>query len=171
MKKAIIYLSLLLSVHTAIAATDSTGNLIDQVKLLREAIYQRDKAATKTFFDFPFTDADFWQQAGLRNLSDKKSPITAALFDLYFDKIFTKDFIHAFLKIKTKELYEKGVYKTEEFTDDPEEYYSMEADYDKEKQTIILDFRGHDPKIEDGGEDNITFMFKMVDNQLKYDPI
>jgi hypothetical protein len=174
MKKTILYLCLLLSTHTALAATDSTGTWIDQVRTLRDAIYKRDKETTKTFFTFPYNNVEFWYIVGVPKLAEKEAPVTEKSFDLYFDKIFDKAFVTSFLKIKTKDLYEKGTSKTAEFTDDQEEFYSMEATYDKAKQTVTLELSGYNKKADPeigGGEYAIFYVFKIQSGKLKFDKI
>lgn len=171
MKRTILYLCLLLSAHTAIAATDTTGTWVDQVRTLRDAIYQRNKETTKTFFTFPYNNVEFWYIVGVPNLAEKEAPVTEKLFDLYFDKIFDKKFMTSFLKIKTKDLYEKGISKTAEFTDDQEEYYSMEATYDKDEQTVTLQLSGYNKKADPeygGGEYAIFYTFKIVGGKLRF---
>lgn len=174
MKKTILYLCLLLSTHTALAATDSSGTWIDQVKTLRNAIYRRDKETTKTFFTFPYNNAEFWYIVGVPNLAEKEAPVTEKYFDLYFDKIFDKAFITSFLKIKTKDLYEKGSSQTAEFTDDQAEYYSMEATFDKAAQTVTLQLSGYNKKADPeagGGEYAIFYVFKIQSGKLKFDKL
>lgn len=174
MKRTLLYICLLLCAHTAIASPDTTGTWIDQVRTLRDAIYQRDKETTKTFFNFPYNNAEFWYMVGVPNLAEKEAPVTEKSFDLYFDKIFDKQFITAFLKIKTKDLYEKGTSKTAEFTDDQEEYYSMEATYDKDEQTVTLQFSSYNKKSDPeygSGEYAIFYVFKIKAGKLRFDKI
>lgn len=174
MKRTILYLCLLLSTHTALAATDSTGTWIDQVRTLRDAIYKRDKETTKTFFTFPYNNPEFWYIVGVPNLAEKEAPVTEKSFDLYFDKIFDKAFVTSFLKIKTKDLYEKGTSQTAEFTDNQEEFYSMEATFDKAEQTVTLRISGYNKKADPelgNGEYAIFYVFKIQSGKLKFDKI
>ncbi|WP_343688908.1 hypothetical protein [Chitinophaga sp.] len=170
MKRHLLYLCLLLSAHTAFAATpaDTTGTWIDQLRILRDAIYHRDKATTKTFFTFPFKDDQFWAFTAT-NLYDKKSPVTEQLFDRYFDKIFPKQFIDAFLKIKTKQLYETGEDQTRLQTDDQKESYLLTANYDKTEQTVSLSYIVNIKDKEEPIEYAITYIFKIVKGKLKFD--
>lgn len=172
MKRHLLYLCLLLSAPSAFAApntpADTTGTWINQVRILRDAIYHRDKATTKTFFNFPVKDDEFWAFT-VPNLYDKKSPVTEQLFDRYFDKIFPKHFIDAFLKIKTKELYETGDYQTGHYTDDKKEFYTLEARYDKTEQTVSLSYIVNIKGEEEPIEYAITYIFKIVNGKLKFD--
>jgi hypothetical protein len=174
MKKTILYLCLLLVTHTAFAATDSSGTWIDQVRTLRDAIYKHDKETAKTFFTFPYNNPEFWYIFGVPKLAEKEAPLTEKSFDLYFDKIFDKAFVTSFLKIKTKDLYEKGTANTAELTDDHEEYYNMEATFDKAKHTLTLQLSGYNKKNDPelgGGEYAIFYVFKIKDGKLKFDKI
>ncbi|SFW86645.1 hypothetical protein [Chitinophaga sancti] len=180
MKRHILYLCLILSAHSAMATmashntTDTTSSWIDQIRTLRDAIYHRDKETTKTFFSFPFNSAEFWYIVDVPHLAEKEAPVTEKSFDLYFDKIFDKAFITSFLKIKTKDLYEKGSSKTAEFTDDQAAFYSMEATFDKEEQTVTLQLSGYNKKVDPeigGGEYAIFYVFKLKSGKLKFDKI
>ncbi|WP_343688907.1 hypothetical protein [Chitinophaga sp.] len=174
MKKTILYLCLLLSTHTALAPSDSTGTWIDQVRTLRDAIYKKDKETAKTFFTFPYNNPEFWYIFDVPKLAEKEAPLTGEYFDRYFDKIFDKAFITSFLKIKTKDLYEKGTAQTAELTDDQKEFYNMEATFDKTAQTVTLHLSGYNKKADPetgGGEYAIFYVFKIQSGKLKFDKV
>lgn len=169
MKRHLLYLCLIFLAHSAMAATDTTITWIDQVRTLRDAIYHRDKETVKTFFNFPFKDDQFWEYARQSQLSEKKPAVTEKLFDLYFDEIFDKKFISTFLKIKTKDLYEKDTAKSPEFTEDQEDYYYMEATYDEDEQRLELALRGYNNVVDDPSDWSRFLVFRLVDGKFKFE--
>lgn len=148
MRTFILYLCFLLTAHTTFAATDSTW--IAQVRTLRDAIYQRDKAKAAPFF----------------------SP-SEKLFDSKFDRQFNKEFISSFLKIKTKELFEKGETATADFTNDNIHFYKMVASYEAATLTLEVNYavrQADDGKYHDsdGGYSYIS-IFKFINGQLLFE--
>lgn len=178
MKKIILYCSLIFGAHTAFAATDSTW--IDQVRVLRDAIYQHDKEKVKTFFDLPMkTEPEFWFNVGLPKLGQEEAPLTAERLDRNFDHIFDEQFVKALLKLKTKELYEKGTTTTPAFSDTKYASVSMEATYDSKEHTVTFTLNGRqivkgDNNNTDAGEDtdagafSLFYVFRIVGNHLKF---
>lgn len=185
MQKLILSLLLLLAATTNLSATplsDTTLSWIDQVRDLRDAIYHRDKEKVKKYIGFPVTGNNaLWyivrdevtdstiNVAVFDKLADKDSPLTEKLFNLYFDQIFYKKFITSFLKIKTKELYEKGETETPEFSEDQQDFYRMSASFDAKEQTLTLSISGHtvSNQDEDYGEYAFIYTFLIIKGQLQ----
>ena len=93
-----------------------TSYWVDNFRQFRDALYKNDKSKAKEFVDLPFKNEgnEIWYLAYADNekASDKLEqtvkPFSEKDFDKYFDKIFTKNLIKCFLKIKTDDLYKKG---------------------------------------------------------------
>lgn len=184
MKRIIPYLLLLLF---AVTTNGFAQSWIDQLKTFRDAVYQRDKETAKQFFNFPLSNLDggFWYSATedakgdtynhLVRLAEKNYPLTEQLFDLYFDQIFNKKFITSFLKLKTKELHEKGGTKTMELSTDNVHFYHMNADYDASSATLTLRIFGHSTEkdengelLDNGGEYCYSYQFVIKNGRLKF---
>jgi len=182
MKKAFLYLTLLLLFSTTASSAQSW---IDQLKTFRDAVYQRDKEKVKQFFTLPVADPgnEFWLaaqeetnkdiQKHLQKLYEKHYPLTEELFMLYFDQIFHKKFIACFLKLKTKDLYEKGETVSPEFSDDNGHLYNMSASYDPktEELTMIVNYH-YAEKVGNGEYDPVEYshiyQFRVIKGQLKF---
>lgn len=182
MHKLILCLFLLLFTVNdlfANAPSDTTLPWIEQVKDFRDAVYRRDKERAKKYISFPVNgNHSLWyivrdEQTDKNSntfdkLAEKNSPLTEKLFDAYFDQIFFKRFVSTFLKIKTKELYEKGETTTPEFSGNAE-IYQMSATFDAEEQTVTLNIFGR--TIADEGEEHGEFAyiykFALIKGQLK----
>lgn len=187
MKKVYLYLILLLFVNTTATFAQSW---VDQLKTFRDAVYQRDKETAKQFFTFPVSNPgnDFWGVAlddakgdthtHIERLSTKQYPLTEELFMLYFDQIFHKKFITSFLKLKTKELYEKGETATPEISEDKIHFYRMSANYDSHTGEITLSIDGHSEQkdkngeyLDNGGEYNYIYKFRIIKGFLKFESV
>lgn len=177
MKTFILYCCFIFGAQTAFAATDSTW--IDQVRSLRDAIYKHDKEKVKTFFDLPMkVDQEFWYNVGLPKLGESAAPLTAAHLDRNFDHIFDEQFVKAFLKVKTKELYEKGTTITPTFSDTNYSSISMEVTYDSKEHTVTFTLNGRqivkgengntDAEDNDAGAFSLFYIFRIVNNHLKF---
>ncbi|WP_440135032.1 hypothetical protein [Chitinophaga sancti] len=121
MKHSFLCLAFLLLTATCVfSQTTKDSTWIEQFKIFRDGIYHHDKETVKQFFDFPIKGDYCWSYARMNIANDDKatdnalqklekniSPLTEKLFDLYFDQIFSKEFISSLIKIKTKELFQK----------------------------------------------------------------
>jgi len=101
-------------------------------------------------------------------LDENVKPFTDNDFDKYFDKIFTKQLIKCFLKIKTDELYENGKSESPEIKDSLTTY-KLYVIFDKTDKTIELNLATKTPyKISDteyeAGESNFIYRFKILKN-------
>lgn len=101
---------------------------VNSLKKFRQAVYQNDNQVIKEFIDFPVNSDEIWYLTGEEN--HKKAAFTEKDFDKYQSKIFDKMFIQALLKVKTKELAEKGKYTTEDLKDG-DSTYEMSASFEK----------------------------------------
>ncbi|MFN5476677.1 MAG: hypothetical protein ACK484_08830 [Sphingobacteriales bacterium] len=115
----------------------------------RDAIYQRNKAKAKAFFDFPMDTADgeLWYLAlgGFSNATDVAATskyFTAKDLDRYFDHVFPSDLVKGFLKVKIKELYNTGHSESPEWKKD-QKTYQLRARYDRESSEIELNLSIH----------------------------
>lgn len=167
-----------------------------QFKALRDAIYQRNKEAVKQYFDFPLPH-QFWHTT----LVDRESydsgmvqqmvkwgsqelKVSDQLFTLYFDQFFNHKFIKCLLKIKTKDLFEKGFSRTENYAGEMYAgevwYYQLVVQFNREKQYIRIamyeendaalhpetDEYGVPLKTALGGSSDL--IFQILDGQLKF---
>ena len=176
-----ILTSLIVSSNNKIKA-DST-KWIDNFKEFRIAVYKKDRVKVKKFIDFPVLSQgnQIWYLAyqgnekALNLLNDKTKPFTEKDFDLYFDKIFSKFFINAILKIKTNELNNKGEVQSIELSDGNATTYKMIATFDKSTHSLNLNLasntimKGTNGEILDGGEFSIMYQFEIsLNGQLKF---
>ena len=160
---------------------DST-KWINNFKEFRNAVYKKDKAKVKKFINFPVLSSgnQIWYLAyngnekALNLLNDKTKPFTEKDFYLYFDKIFSKLFINAILKIKTNELNNKGETESIELNDGKATTYKMIATFEKSTYSLSLNLASNtiekdtNGEILDGGEFNIIYQFEISSTgQLK----
>ena len=149
---------------------------VDNFRQFRDALYKNDKSKVKEFLDLPFKNDgnDIWYIAYSDNekatdkLDENVKPFTDNDFDKYFDKIFTKQLIKCFLKIKTDELYENGKSESPEIKDSLTTY-KLYVIFDKTDKTIELNLATKTPyKISDteyeAGESNFIYRFKILKN-------
>lgn len=158
---------------------------IDQFREFRNAVYARDKAKVKQFFNFPVMNEnnEIWYLAndgrpGNDLSPDTIKPFTGRDFDRYFYDLFSKKFIAALLKIKSDELYKKDHTETPEFRENDHSTYRIIADYDTKERTLTLNLFTNaeltDEKGEalDGGESSIIYYFAVsADNHLTFKKI
>ena len=149
---------------------------VDNFKQFRDALYKKDKSKAKEFIDFPFKNEgnDIWYLAysdnekTTDNLSQNVTPFTEKDFDKYFEKIFTKQLIKCFLKIKTDELYKSGKSESPEIKDSSTTY-KLYVTFDKASKTVELNLATKTPyKISDteyeAGESNLIYQFAVLKN-------
>lgn len=149
---------------------------VDNFRQFRDALFKNDKTKTKEFLDFPFQNEgnEIWYLAYSENekASDKLNgnvkPFTEKDFYKYFDKIFTKQLVKCFLKIKTDELYKSGKSESPEIKDSLNTY-KLYTTYDKVNGTIELIFATNTPyKISEteyeAGEANFIYQFMILKN-------
>lgn len=130
----------------------------------RDAIFQHDKEKAKAFFSFPVKNEsnEIWYVAyeqderSLDRLPGTGKPFTEADFDKYFDRIFSKNFLKAILKIKTDELYKKGAYETIQLKDSSTTYM-LYAGFDRKKNLLELNFASKTEYKSEEGIDNAEF--------------
>ena len=155
---------------------------INNFKEFRNAVYKKDKAKVKKFINFPVLSSgnQIWYLAyngnekALNLLNDKTKPFTEKDFYLYFDKIFSKLFINAILKIKTNELNNKGETESIELNYGKATTYKMIATFEKSTHSLSLNLASNtiekdtNGEILDGGEFNIIYQFEISSTgQLK----
>jgi hypothetical protein len=120
-------------------------NWIESFNEFRTALYQNDKTRLKSFFKFPVLDEnnEIWylieDEHQLTFVKGQIKPLTETDFNSYYFKIFDQYFTNSILKIKTKELFDKGKYETIMLTDENISY-NISATFDKELKQLILNF-------------------------------
>ena len=149
---------------------------VDNFRQFRDALYRNDKAKAKEFLDLPFQNEgnEIWYLAYSDNekatdkLNENVKPFTEKDFDKYFNKIFTKELVKCFLKIKTDDLYKNGESESPEFKDSLNTY-KLYVTFDKKRKIIELNFATNNPfKISDteydAAEANFIYQFKILKN-------
>lgn len=149
---------------------------VDNFRQLRDALYQSDKSKAKAFFDFPFVNEgnEIWYLAysddnkALDKLGTTAKPFSGDDFDKYFHKIFSRQLIKCFLRIKTDELYKNGKSESPKLKDSSTTYI-LYATYKKTDRTIELNLATKTPyKISDTeyetGESNFIYYLQILPN-------
>jgi hypothetical protein len=149
---------------------------VDNFRQFRDALYKNDKTKAKEFLDLPFQNEgnEIWYLAysdnekEADNLNKKVKPFTEKDFDKYFNKIFTKQLVKCFLKIKTDDLYKSGKSESPEIKDSSTTY-KLYVTFDKTDKTIEIDLATKTPyKISDteyeAGESNFIYRFQILKN-------
>ena len=135
---------------TVKTSLNSDNKCLSEFVKFREYIYQGKKDSVRQYFTFPIKkDASNWWALALMGndaLYSKQntSTFTEEDFDKYFDKLFYPEYVENLLKVKSKELFEKGYYETpyivkkynDEETDEIK--ISMRATYDKKTRILEL---------------------------------
>jgi hypothetical protein len=141
----------------------------------RDAIYHKNKAKTKQFFDFPIdTDGTELWYVALNGLSQSADVATTSKFftakdlDKYFANIFPAELVKGFLKIKMKELYTNGHSESPEWKKD-QITYQLSATYDQKTSLIELNLSIHSAvKVSanewDPIESNLIYRFSVSPN-------
>ncbi|MGQ7855969.1 hypothetical protein ACUN24_17185 [Pedobacter sp. WC2501] len=165
----------------AITGYISVETWIDDFKNFRQAVYIKDKAKLKTYFNFPVVadeNSSLWfvVQLSEKEWQKRKAKYAQAElfyeedFDLYFDKIFNADFSKTLMKIKTDKLFnnhhsESPVFTLKGYT------YQMLADVQPADNVLQLNMSyGNNGVDENGekvseGEYNNIYMFNIVDGK------
>jgi hypothetical protein len=141
----------------------------------RDALYHRNKAKAKLFFDFPIgtENGELWymalgENAQIKDTAASLTVFTAKDFERYFDKIFPKELVQGFLKIKLKELYSKGQYETAIWKVKGAKY-KLYASYDPSGKTVELNLSVHtavqiSTNEYDTSESNYIYRFTILPN-------
>ncbi|MFL9844488.1 hypothetical protein [Flavobacterium rhizosphaerae] len=156
--------------ENAVAAkSNDAGHCIEKFKELRDVLYSGNKEEFKQYFSFPVLNSEVWSLIAKSkgNYEGKKynDPFTEADYDNHFDLIFTPHFINALLKIKPKELFEKGKFITPHIIEsgaDVRTEYFMQAEYYEEDELILAlnyEFYSEDEKTESA----IVYFFTLKD--------
>ncbi len=151
-------LSVLISCATADSGepsvgADSTGILPqvsdtlrwhDSFKKLVAAISKGDKAATRSFIDFPVMNEgnEIWFLADSKLVmemdGDKIRPFTEADYDKYFSSIFAADLRQTVGKLDTATFFKTFEASSPEIEVVPDSKSQVTATYDREKKQIFL---------------------------------
>ena len=126
----------------------------------------------KNLVNFPIESDNIWCLAYGNNALSKntEAPFTEKEFTQTYKNIFSSEFTDRLLKIKSKELFEKGSFETQSLA---KEGFSVKiyATYDKKEQElrIHLNFTylfddGEELSTTESGE---MFDFKLINNKLQ----
>lgn len=150
-------------------AQKDTNYWIDNFRQLRDAIYQKNIAKTRAFFEFPVAQEgnEIWYVATPNQsvLPDKIKPFTDKDFTKYYHQLFSKGFIKAILKVKTEDLYHKGEYTTPAVKEGNAEYV-LYSSYDKAEHMLQLSLAAKfdlNNEDDEAGESGITYFFKVTE--------
>lgn len=139
----------------------------------RDAIFQKNKKKAKAFLDFPLKNErnEIWyliydhdDKKAIEKLQNTIKPFTEADFEKHFETIFSENFVKSLLKIKTDELYEKGIYETPEIKEN-ETIYIIYSNFNRTKKTLELNFalkteyNDSNGELVDGGEFSVIYCF------------
>ena len=148
----------------------------ENIRQFRDALYQRDKIKAKAFFNFPFINDgnELWyliyadNEKAFEKLGTKVKPLDENDFQKYFTKIFPKQFINCFLKIKIDEIFKKGRSESPELKDSTT-FYKLYATYSKKERILELSLATRTPeKISatefEPNESNYIYQFIVLEN-------
>lgn len=126
---------------------------IESLRGFRDAVYQDDLEKIKTYFDFPIQSKQnklwlFPKMNGEEEYPDLEAPFTEKNFEGNYKNIFSKEFIKALLKVKTKILFEKHAFETD-FIQSGTKKVKMQTKYNQVSNTLSLTFYSEEP-IYDG---------------------
>ena len=157
----------------------TTFNWIDDFEDFRQAVYTKDKAKLKTYFNFPVGD-ESW--GSLIPFSAEESKSRAAKyanpdlfyeedFDQYFDRIFDADFVKSIMKIKATDLNKEKLAQTPEFKGD-DFNFKMIAIYNGDDKPILqLNLSYTNNAVDENGEQvsegeyNVIYIFRIINGK------
>ncbi len=167
---------------TSLESSTINENWLESFNDFRNALYQNDKTKLKPFFTFPVIDEnnEIWylveDEHQLSFLGGKAKPFTEKDFDSYYFKIFNQHFVKGLLKIKAKELYNKGEYETIMLSGGADLSYKIFATFDKKANQIILNFYTEENyEITNGeyekSEFSRIYYFDISNNKLQFNKV
>lgn len=155
-------------------SSEAVGTIrwIDDFKNFREAVYQGQRLKVKTYFDFPVQNEhnELWWlvTAPGESEQDISKPFTEKDFDKGYDKIFTREFIKALLKLKSADLYANGEAESIGLKEGATSY-KVYAGFDKDSKTLTLNLAFNTATEEEGGEYNVIYTFSILPSgRLKF---
>jgi hypothetical protein len=167
---------------STVVSSDSLA-WIDQFREFRDAVYKGDKTKVKQFIDFPIMNEnnEVWDfvtvgnDSNLNLSNDQITPFTEKDFDKYFNKLFSKRFVTAILKIKSAELNKKEHFDTPLFDENDSTTYYMSASYDRQEGRLVLNvnsttaWKDEKGEVMDGGESSVIYQFDITkEGKLKF---
>jgi len=151
---------------------------------LRQALYQNDTVAIKSFFDFPLTNKqadgllaviNYNTGKDLRRITKLQSEEE---FTNYYKQIFRADFVKSLLPMKSDSLFINNFVASDSWKiKNDETQYSASVSYDESDKSLSLSLNAAYGIEADGNEDNKTesaaiLFFKInKENQLKFDRV
>ncbi len=144
---------------------------------LRQALYQNDIATITTFFDFPLTTEQvdglssailFNTNKEIRNISFKDT----VEFKKYGNQIFPTDFVKSLLPIKSDSLLLNKFASAAEWKRPKDETtYSTTITYETSEQSLSIILNAAYGKGDEKTESAVVYIFKLKNNQLKFDKV
>lgn len=144
---------------------------------LRQALYQNDIATITTFFDFPLTTEQvdglssailFNTNKEIRNISFKDT----VKFKKYGNQIFPIDFVKSLLPIKSDSLLLNKFASAAEWKRPKDETtYSTTITYETSEQSLSIILNAAYGKGDEKTESAVVYIFKLKNNQLKFDKV
>lgn len=155
------------------APQSSCSSWVESFREFRNAVYTNDRTKASKFVKFPILGSEIWFLVYQGEAPDTNGPFTELDFDKKFDKVFSKRFVSAILKIKSEDLYKDGEARTIEFKEGEDVTYSMMGAYDKTDCILRLSLlsntvhRDDEGNVQDGGEFSIMYEFSVRDGEIK----
>ncbi len=171
--------------ETTVKTTDSPAvndEWIADFKKFRDAVYKNDKAAIKSFIDFPLMnenneirDLAYLNEEITPETQDENQikPFTEIEFDKRYSNIFPRHFIKSILKVKTDSLLKYGKYETIDLNEQDTLIYKIYTDVDSGKILRLHLWTNRPIKLENGefdaAEFSIIYEFDIINSKhLKF---
>lgn len=151
----------------------SCSNWVESFREFRSAVYANDRMKAGKFIKFPIVGNEIWYLVSQGEGPDTTTRFTEQDFQKHFDKLFSKRFVNAILKIKSEDLYNVGETQTIQFKEGEDVTYSMMGEYDKTDCTLRLSLlsntvqRDDEGNVQDGGEFSIMYIFTVQNGEIK----
>ncbi|WP_316795589.1 hypothetical protein [Pedobacter agri] len=156
---------------------------VDDFKNFRQAIYIKDKAKLKTYFNFPVVateDSSLWYLVQLNDsewqkrkakYGSKADSFFEEDFDKYFDAIFDADFTITIMKVKMDKLLSDQHAESPQFTSNDYTYQMLVDFYVEEQNALYLNMSFGNTAVDENGEKvsegehNNIYIFQVIDGK------
>lgn len=158
------------------AAAPPQKSCIESFKHFRDALYQNDLEALKSFFTFPIMNPsnEVWYLVlDEKELQAKKlevgqaAPFTEKDFERYYKKLFPKSFVNRLLKIKSVDLFASNEAESPALKEG-RTAVKLYASVDENEMVLTLNlsystaWKEKNGEAVDGGESNVIYTFNML---------
>lgn len=153
---------------------DISTNYVNGFIEIRQHIYLKDINKLKNHFNFPIKDENIWFLVDSDGEIDSKKPFTEKDFEKYYSKIFEESFIKSLLKIKSKELFNKGKYTTEIISHNEGDYIiksRIVSSYSKNHTLTLSFYSDYYINNEKLSERLCSYIFKWINGKFIFDKI